>query len=317
MGGDHLRDQLAQVGRRRVCAQPCATCAHGYRSVGATPTGLCAQGMHDRRVTVAAWCAWDASVYPVIPAAICARLALRARDGMRRHARRRVMVARRRAKTNESVTDGISSPRWSKQIPSAASSDGVDGEGRRGREKEFAEQLLSLFKKKKKRRWSWNEEVQQEATVGYQQMRRGARYGMSCDDISLDVITISSWLSADEAKRERRSDVVLRFSRWINVDDVIGDVIQSQESADSAGRLCVVISAVEATVSSRNAKISSRKMNSRRKQQQHPVESLYESAVANQPVASFAYSVDLVPRRKELKKKQSAAVVGINQQRSS
>ncbi|KZV49734.1 hypothetical protein F511_23352 [Dorcoceras hygrometricum] len=66
-----------------------------------------------------------------------------------------------------------------------------------------------------------------------QQMRRGARFGMSCDDISLDVITISRWLSADEAKRERRSDVVLRFSRWFNVDDVIGDVIQSQESAGS------------------------------------------------------------------------------------
>ncbi|KZV58323.1 hypothetical protein F511_29184 [Dorcoceras hygrometricum] len=30
--------------------------------------------------------------------------------------------------------------------------------------------------------------------------KRCARYGMSCDDISLDVITISSWLSADEAK---------------------------------------------------------------------------------------------------------------------
>ncbi|KZV30509.1 hypothetical protein F511_18821 [Dorcoceras hygrometricum] len=45
--------------------------------------------------------------------------------------------------------------------------------------------------------------------------------------------------------------------------------------------------------------------------------SLFESAVATQPVASFAYSVDLVPRRKELKKEQSAAVVVINQQRSS
>ncbi|KZV34072.1 hypothetical protein F511_44818 [Dorcoceras hygrometricum] len=56
---------------------------------------------------------------------------------------------------------------------------------------------------------------------------------MSCDDISLDVITISRWISADGAKRKRRSDVVLRFSRWINVDDVIGDVIQSQESAGS------------------------------------------------------------------------------------
>ncbi|KZV47830.1 hypothetical protein F511_39815 [Dorcoceras hygrometricum] len=67
---------------------------------------------------------------------------------------------------------------------------------------------LSPFqkKKKKKRRWSWNDEVQQEATV---------------ED------------SADEEKRERRSDVVLRFSRWINVDDVISDVIQSQESAGS------------------------------------------------------------------------------------
>ncbi|KZV39169.1 aspartic protein nepenthesin-1 [Dorcoceras hygrometricum] len=77
----------------------------------------------------------------------------------------------------------------------------------------------------------------------------------------------------------------------LEVDDVIGDVIQSQESADSAGRLCVVNSADEATVSSRNAKISSRKMNSRRKQQQHPVESLFESAVANQSVASSTHPV--------------------------
>ncbi|KZV49156.1 hypothetical protein F511_42853 [Dorcoceras hygrometricum] len=69
--------------------------------------------------------------------------------------------------------------------------------------KKKKKKIQSLFKKKKKRRWSWNEEVQQEATVGYQQMRRGARYGMSCDDISLDVITISSWLSADEEKRIR------------------------------------------------------------------------------------------------------------------
>ncbi|KZV44442.1 paired amphipathic helix protein Sin3-like 4-like [Dorcoceras hygrometricum] len=59
----------------------------------------------------------------------------------------------------------------------------------------------SLFKKKKKRRWSWNEEVQQEATVGFQQMRRGARYGMSCE-------ALMSSQSADEAKRERLCDVV-------------------------------------------------------------------------------------------------------------
>ncbi|KZV54677.1 hypothetical protein F511_43908 [Dorcoceras hygrometricum] len=35
------------------------------------------------------------------------------------------------------------------------------------------------------------------------------------------------------------------------------------------------------------------------------------------PVASFAYPVDLVPRRKELEKEQSAAVVVLIQQRSS
>ncbi|KZV28755.1 hypothetical protein F511_31222 [Dorcoceras hygrometricum] len=46
-----------------------------------------------------------------------------------------------------------------------------------------------------------------------QQIRRGARYGMSCDDISLDVITISSWLSANEAKRKRRRDVVLEIQQ--------------------------------------------------------------------------------------------------------
>ncbi|KZV43769.1 protein FAR-RED IMPAIRED RESPONSE 1 [Dorcoceras hygrometricum] len=47
-----------------------------------------------------------------------------------------------------------------------------------------------------------------------QQMRRDALdIGMSCDDISLDVITISSWLSVDDVKRKSRCDVVLRFSR--------------------------------------------------------------------------------------------------------
>ncbi|KZV50539.1 peroxiredoxin-2B-like [Dorcoceras hygrometricum] len=33
--------------------------------------------------------------------------------------------------------------------------------------------------------------------------KRCARYGMSCDDISLDVITISSWLSADESGAQK------------------------------------------------------------------------------------------------------------------
>ncbi|KZV06607.1 hypothetical protein F511_45911 [Dorcoceras hygrometricum] len=38
-----------------------------------------------------------------------------------------------------------------------------------------------------------------------QQMRRGAKFGLSCDDISLDVITISRWISADDAKRKREA----------------------------------------------------------------------------------------------------------------
>ncbi|KZT76740.1 hypothetical protein F511_46235 [Dorcoceras hygrometricum] len=36
-----------------------------------------------------------------------------------------------------------------------------------------------------------------------QQMRRGASFGMSCDDISLDVITISIWSEAQKLKRRR------------------------------------------------------------------------------------------------------------------
>ncbi|KZV20910.1 hypothetical protein F511_14924 [Dorcoceras hygrometricum] len=139
----------------------------------------------------------------------------------------------------------------------------------------------SLFKKKKKRRWSWNEEVQQEATVGYQQKRRGARYVMSCDDISLDVITISSWLSADEAKRERRSDVVLRFSRWISVDDVIGDKLQRPVATQRHPvAMCLSIQTQEDSgeafdvSDASNSSIQSK--------------SLFESAVANQPVTSFA-----------------------------
>ncbi|KZV33355.1 phospholipase D gamma 1-like [Dorcoceras hygrometricum] len=61
---------------------------------------------------------------------------------------------------------------------------------------------------------------------------------------------------------------------------------------------------------SRNAKISRRIVLS--------IQTQEDSGEAfDEPVASFAYSVDLVPRHKELKKEQSAAVVGINQQRSS
>ncbi|KZV50283.1 hypothetical protein F511_39732 [Dorcoceras hygrometricum] len=131
----------------------------------------------------------------------------------------------------------------------------------------------------------------------FKKLSRCARYGISCDDISLDVITISSWLSADETKRERRSDVVWRFSRWINVDDVISDVIQSQESADSADAICVDNQSQDPVASYSG---------SRRKQKQHPVESLFESAVAIYTVASYFHPVAKI-QTQEKKKQRSVA----------
>ncbi|KZV07113.1 hypothetical protein F511_45406 [Dorcoceras hygrometricum] len=62
--------------------------------------------------------------------------------------------------------------------------------------------VLAIQEAKENRSWIWNDEVQQEAIVN-QQLRRCARYGISCDDISLDVITISRKRSADEEKRKR------------------------------------------------------------------------------------------------------------------
>ncbi|KZV28695.1 hypothetical protein F511_18441 [Dorcoceras hygrometricum] len=63
---------------------------------------------------------------------------------------------------------------------------------------------------------------------------------------------------------------------------------QSQESADSAGRLCVDIQKSQDT-SWKHMFYTS--WTTRRKQQQLPVESLYEPAVAMNRVASFAYPV--------------------------
>ncbi|KZV35943.1 hypothetical protein F511_32395 [Dorcoceras hygrometricum] len=57
---------------------------------------------------------------------------------------------------------------------------------------------------------------------------------------------------------------------------------QPQESADSAGRLCVDNQSQYPVASYSGT---------RRKQQQHPVESFFESAVAINTAASFAYPV--------------------------
>ncbi|KZT76938.1 hypothetical protein F511_46037 [Dorcoceras hygrometricum] len=177
-----------------------------------------------------------------------------------------------------------------------------------------------------------------------QQKRRGASFGMSCDDISLDVITISRWSEAQTLKRRRVLNQQMKQSAreeatsygdsagGLVVDDVIGDVIQSQESAGSLhsrrkrkrrrigslssrklqcnqqmllaiAKRCrlhklirqrfalaikiqqedfaLFISADEVTVSSRNAKISSRKID--------------EPVASNSSIQSRAYLNQLLP----------------------
>ncbi|KZV52509.1 hypothetical protein F511_28355 [Dorcoceras hygrometricum] len=77
---------------------------------------------------------------------------------------------------------------------------------------------------------------------------------------------------------------------------------QSQESADSADALCVEIQQSQDTTWKHMFNTS---WTTRRKQQQHPVVSSIEPAVAIYPVASFSvivYPVDLVPRRKIAKR---------------
>ncbi|KZV35926.1 hypothetical protein F511_33360 [Dorcoceras hygrometricum] len=124
--------------------------------------------------------------------------------------------------------------------------------------------------------------------------------GKSSRELHLDVITISSWLSADEEKQkmmrrragESTDGLALMTSSVTSSDSADGLKEQSQESADSAGRLCVVISAVAATVdpvATQRYPVAVfeypvARWSIRRKQQQHPVESLFESAVATHPV---------------------------------
>ncbi|KZV23435.1 hypothetical protein F511_42022 [Dorcoceras hygrometricum] len=81
-------------------------------------------------------------------------------------------------------------------------------------------------------------------------------------DVVEDPVASYSAISRCDLKIAKRC----RLHKLIRQRFAIALKIQQQDFA-------LFISADEATVSSRNAKISSRKMNSRRKQQQHPVES--------------------------------------------
>ncbi|KZV26640.1 hypothetical protein F511_15748 [Dorcoceras hygrometricum] len=144
--------------------------------------------------------------------------------------------------------------------------------------------------KKFSRKLQWNQQRASTSTVGYQQIKQSARDNAT-----------PCW----------------RISRWISVDDVIGDVIIFSRCRKlmftsrcylkiAIAKRCrlhklirqrfalalkiqqedfALISAVASYSGfSHNAKISSCSVGtSRRKQQQHPVESLYESAVATHP----------------------------------
>ncbi|KZV22870.1 hypothetical protein F511_18504 [Dorcoceras hygrometricum] len=113
--------------------------------------------------------------------------------------------------------------------------------------------------------WSWNNEEDQlerfvddiSSDVIIQQKlqcsadedsadeKRCARYGISCDDISLDVITISSWLSADGAKRKRRCDVTQESAGSLHPDargsDVVEEIFSRSYSAISRCYLKIAI----------------------------------------------------------------------------
>ncbi|KZV43967.1 hypothetical protein F511_34999 [Dorcoceras hygrometricum] len=169
--------------------------------------------------------------------------------------------------------------------------------------------------------------------------KRCARYGMSCDGISLDVITTSNWYlelaiakrcrvnklerqrfafairSDQQMKRSKREEATScwRISRWISVDDVICDIqqedfalifqqsqlqwIQSQRKDFQTQCLSIQMQEDKSIVVEEDSGEAIVKPDASNSSIQS--KSLYESAVANQPVASFAYSVDLVPRRKE------------------
>ncbi|KZV42853.1 ABC transporter B family member 15-like [Dorcoceras hygrometricum] len=122
-------------------------------------------------------------------------------------------------------------------------------------------------------------------------LRRCARCGISCDDISLHVITISSWLSADEKRSERdeatswyleiaiakrcRLHKLIRqhFALAIKIQQMLF-ALRSSSRKIPAGSICLIPAGQPDASNS-----------------VFPVESLYEPAVAMNTVASFAYPV--------------------------
>ncbi|KZV07136.1 hypothetical protein F511_45382 [Dorcoceras hygrometricum] len=131
-------------------------------------------------------------------------------------------------------------------------------------------------------------------------MRRGACYGMSCDDISLDVITISRWLEiAQKTMRRRTGDQQKKRSAKLKRRRI---EIQQMDSAGSYSAISrcywsAKIQQVETVL---------------------PVENLFVSAVATLPVVVKSsrkiQSQDSVAR---FSRSAREAVVDLNQQERS
>ncbi|KZV57312.1 hypothetical protein F511_38210 [Dorcoceras hygrometricum] len=130
--------------------------------------------------------------------------------------------------------------------------------------------------------------IQQEATVisrKIQQMRRGARYGMSCDDISLDVITISRWLSADEQSKlqwiqlQRKDFQTQCLSNQTQEDKSIvaeedsGEAIDQPDASNSSIQSRAYLNQLLLYIQSR-ATVSSRKKSRRKELKEEQSESV-------------------------------------------
>ncbi|KZV35272.1 CBL-interacting serine/threonine-protein kinase 1-like [Dorcoceras hygrometricum] len=104
---------------------------------------------------------------------------------------------------------------------------------------QLVQELRSLQKKKKKIRIisTADESVSSRKVISTADESVSSRKVINAFQqmkLSAKAEATSCFESADEAKREKRSDVVWRISRWIIGDDVIGDVIQSQATVQSA-----------------------------------------------------------------------------------
>ncbi|KZV57502.1 RNA binding protein isoform 1 [Dorcoceras hygrometricum] len=201
------------------------------------------------------------------------------------------------------------------------------------------ESINSRYPRSKKKKISFIKEVERKLKrrrIENQQMKQSARneatsYGYSADGLKL----MTSSVTSSSRKIQQLNPVESLFESAVANQPVASNSSTSSrelisccyassrceiQSLEEAGEMkrCIQSQedsdAIDEPVAS-NSSIQSRAylnqlllINQSQATAVLPVESIFVSAV-DQPVASLAYSVDLVPRRKELRKKQSAAVV--------